>query len=90
MSTRLVGIDCTLCSYRAIDSDDMRAHMADHLASARRALQTARKRYSATTTAGAEVVIAAAAAGISEVAIASALDVNRLTVRRWLGKPRRR
>jgi hypothetical protein len=64
--------------------------MVDDLTRAASALRNARVRLAVAMDNARAAAIAAAAAGISEVSIAETLDVNRLTVRRWLGKPRRR
>lgn len=50
------------------------------LAAARAALKAALK-------AAEEAAVAAIKAGGTEVAVAEALGVNRLTVRKWMGKP---
>jgi hypothetical protein len=62
----------------------------DELIRAARALQTARTRLDDAVANATAAARAAAAAGTSEVVIAATLGVDRLTVRKWLGKPRRR
>lgn len=63
---------------------------ADALALAGARLRAAREHVSAATLDASNAARDAHAAGMSEVAIARALDVTRNTVRMWLGKPRKR
>jgi DNA invertase Pin-like site-specific DNA recombinase len=53
---------------------------------AARRVQESRARLAADMKAAAQTAIDAHAAGIPETEIAAALGVNRMTVRRWLGK----
>ena len=55
-----------------------------------RTLARARARWDAARTEAAALAAAAAAEGMPETQIARCLGVDRLTVRSWLGKPRRR
>ena len=64
--------------------------MSDQMKRAARALRSARSRLAEAYSDAQAAAIAAADDGLSEVAIARTLDVNRLTVRKWLGKPRKR
>jgi transposase len=56
------------------------------LAKAARELRVARARLDAAMEAARAVAIAEHASGTAETDIAKALGVNRMTVRRWLGK----
>jgi hypothetical protein len=56
------------------------------LTKAARNLRAARQRLDAAMQAAVEATIAAHNEGTPETAIARMLDVNRMTVRRWLGK----
>ena len=69
-------------------SGPLRAAPEHELELAATALRQARENGSAATTAGRNAARNASKAGMSEVAIAKALGVNRRTVRNWLGKPR--
>src|SRR6185312_8285272 len=80
----------SVLSVLAQDDGGMMDDDYDALTRAARALRAARKRLDAAMDGARDAAIAAAAAGISEVSIAEILEVHRLTVRKWLGKPRRR
>jgi hypothetical protein len=58
----------------------------DQLEQAARRLAAARAEHHAATTQARTAAVAAAAAGTPEIRIAATLRVDRLTVRRWLGK----
>ena len=60
--------------------------MTDHLASAARILKGARNGLAAATEKARVAAQQAAGEGVPETEIARELGVNRLTVRKWLGK----
>lgn len=69
------------------ETDVQRAkNIAGALLEAAAALQQARDTLDAATEAAKQAAVRAVGAGASEVRVADALGVNRLTVRRWLGK----
>lgn len=58
----------------------------DELKRAARDLTNARARLAAAMSAAAEVAVTAHAEGMTEVNLAQYLGVNRMTIRKWLGK----
>lgn len=58
----------------------------ESLPKAARGLRAARRRLDAAMAAAEQAAIEAHSAGTAETVIARELDVNRMTVRRWLGK----
>lgn len=63
---------------------------AEELTRAGRNLRSARSRLAEAYGDAQAAALTAAADGLSEVRIARVLGVNRLTIRKWLGKPRAR
>lgn len=60
--------------------------MTPELRRAAKTLQTARERLDAAMTAAGQAAAAAHENGVPETEIARIVGVNRMTVRRWLGK----
>jgi hypothetical protein len=61
--------------------------MTSDLAKAARNLRAARSRLDKAMAKAEQVAIEASREGIAETVISRELGVNRMTVRRWLGKP---